>query len=304
MTIKILQHLMPWELDYSLIQLIQLKKASKYLSSDDEVHFDIALNLSDHIIDWEKSKLPKQFFIDKFNILCKQIDWVKKTKTYIYDEKELWVHLDFERLQIENNIDYYITICPDMWFHEHLLYYLIESAKQIKNKYFIITPETHKLWDQTWDELVNENYQNIPYNEWNKSNIFEIQKMVDTLDEPFLRKANNFKWAGWFDLYSKAFIEDFLPIPSDWKGYGPRDFFGMIVSNIAAKNGTIVEEYILQNQIICEYHPDKEDKNNFTDYYKNLLALNKIENQRQVIESKFPYYIEQWIQYAKDKKII
>ena len=289
---------MPWELDYSLIQLLQLKKSSQYLSSNDKVYFDIALNLSGHIINWEKSQLPKQFFIDKFNVLCSQIDWAEKVTPYVYDKNELWGHLDFERSQIELDTDYYITICPDMWFHEHLLYYLIESAKQIKTKYFVITPEIHKLWDETWDELVNENYQKIPYSEWNKSNISDIQKVSNKLDEPFLRKANNFKWAGWFDLYSKHFVEEFLPIPDNWKGYGPRDFFGMIVADIATKRGAIVEEYILQNQIICEYHPNKEE-HNFANYYKNLLVLNKIENQRQIIESKFPYYIEKWIQYLK-----
>jgi hypothetical protein len=77
----------------------------------------------------------------------------------------------------------------------------------------------------------------------------------------------------------------------------------MIAAGIATKRGAVVEEYILQNQIICEYHPDKE-KDNFYNYYKDLLVLNKIENQREIIESKFPYYIEQWIQYAKNKKIL
>jgi hypothetical protein len=303
MTIKIWQHLMPWELDYSLLHLLQLKKASQYLLPGDTIHFDIALNLSSYIIDWEKSKLPKQFFIDKFEVLCKQIDWTDKVRPYIYDEDKLWGHLDFQRdVTVEPNIDYYIVTCPDMWFHEHLLYYLIEYAKKIKSKYFMIAPETHKLWDKTWDELVNKNYKDIPYSEWNKSNIIDIQNTINKSDEPFLKKANNFKWAGWFDLYSKDFVEELIPTFEDWKGYGPIDFFSMIVSDIATQNGAIVEEYILQNQIVCEYHPNKEGYN-FSDYYKNLLVLNKIENQRQTIESKFPYYIEQWIQYAKTKKI-
>lgn len=303
MNIKIKYHLMPWEIDYALLSFTQLKKSHSHLSSEDKIHIDIALNLSNYIINWNESKLPKEFFINKFNTLLSLLDWAIVRST-IYDGDELWGHLDLERNQIESHIDYYISICPDMWFHEHLLYYLIESAKQVKDKYFVITPEIHKLWDHTWDELVNENYQNIPYNQWNKSNIFEIQQRASALDEPYLRKANNFKWAGWFDLYSKALIEELIPIPEEWKGYGPWDYFGMIVSDITIKNNTEVSEYILTNQIIFEYHPDKDDKSNFADYYKNLLVLNKIENQRQVVESKFSYYIEQWIQYAKNKKII
>jgi hypothetical protein len=74
----------------------------------------------------------------------------------------------------------------------------------------------------------------------------------------------------------------------------------MQISEIARSKGIDIAEYVLENQIIFEYHPDKENKNNFADYYKDLLHLNKIENQRKTIESKFPYYIQQWVEYAKN----
>ena len=280
---------MPWEVDYALLQFIQLKKASQHLS--DDIYFHIGLNLSSHIINWNESKLPKEFFINKFNAALKMLDWAKEVNVTIYDRDELWGHLDLEKVQMDPKIDYYMSICPDMWFHEYALFYIIESAKQVKDKHFIITPEIHKLWDWTWDELVNENYIDVPYDDWNKSDIFEIQSRV--LDEPYLKEATRFKWAGWFDLYSKDFME-LIPVPDDWKGYGPWDYYSMLVSDIAVKNGIGIKEYVLRNQIIFEYHPNKEDKGNFADYYKDLLSLNKIENQRQVVESKFPYYIEQW----------
>jgi hypothetical protein len=282
---------MPWEIDYALLSFTQLKKSSQYISSEDKIYIDIALNLSSYIINWEESKLPKEFFINKFNTLLLLLDWAI-IKPTVYEGDELWGHLDFDKNKIESHIDYYLSICPDMWFHEHALPYLIESAKQIKDKYFIITPEIHKLWDWTWDELVNENYKDVPYENWNKSDIFEIQSRV--LEEPYLEQTTHFKYAGWFDLYSKDFIE-LIPVPDDWRGYGPWDYYSMLISDIAVKNGIDIKEYVLRNQIIFEYHPNKEDKGNFVDYYKNLLLLNKIENQRQVVESKFPYYIQQWI---------
>ena len=58
MNVKIKIHYMPWEVDYALLQFIQLKKSSQYLS-DDKIYFHIGLNLSSHIVDWNKSKLPK-----------------------------------------------------------------------------------------------------------------------------------------------------------------------------------------------------------------------------------------------------
>jgi hypothetical protein len=292
MNVKIKIQYMPWEVDYALLQFIQLKKASQHLLNDD-IYFHIGLNLSSYIVDWNKSKLPKEFFINKFNATLKMLDWAKEVNVTIYEGDELWGHLDLEKTQIDPKIDYYMSICPDMWFHEHTLFYIIEAAKQIKDRYFIVTPEIHKLWDWTWDELVNENYQNIPYSDWNKSDIFEIQSRV-LESEPYLQQTSRFKYAGWFDLYSKDFLE-LIPVPDDWKGYGPWDYYSMLISEIAIKKGMDIKEYVLKNQIIFEYHPNKEDKSNFVDYYKDLLSLNKIENQRQIVESKFPYYIEQWI---------
>jgi hypothetical protein len=303
MNIKIKYHLMPWEIDYALLTFTQLKKSSFYLQPDDKIYIDVGFNLSNYFIDWNKSKLPKEFFINKFNTLIKLLDWAE-VKTTIYEGNDIWGHLNLEKNQIESHIDYYISICPDMWFHEHLLYYLLESAKQVKDKYFIITPEIHKLWDSSWDELVNDKYQNVSYNDWNKSDIFEIQNVMSTLDEPYLKQINNFKWAGWFDLYSKDFIEELLPIPEEWNGYGPWDFYGMLCSDIAKKEDVNIKEYVLKNQIIFEYHPDKDNKSNFVDYYKDLLVLNKTENQRQIKEARFPQLINQWVEYAKNKGII
>ena len=301
MNIKIKIHYMPWEVDYALLQFIQLKKASKHLSPEDNVYFYIGLNLSEYIIDWNKSKLPKEYFINKFKALLPILDWAKNVETIIYDGTELWGHLDMEKIQMESHIDYYMSICPDMWFHENTLFYMIESAKKINNEYFIITPQIHKLWDWTWDELVNDAYKNVPYSEWNKSDIFQIQSLVDSLDDVKLKQMNRFKWAGWFDLYSKKYVEEFAIIPNEWNGYGPWDFYGMQISEIAKRSRIDIAQYVLENQIIFEYHPDKENKNNFSDYYKDLLHLNKIKNQREAIESKFPYYIQQWIQYANHK---
>jgi len=294
MNVKIKIHYMPWEVDYALLQFMQLKKASQHLN--DDIYFHIGLNLSSHIINWDESKLPKEFFINKFNAALKMLDWAKEVNVTIYEGDELWGHLDLEKVQMDPKIDYYMSICPDMWFHEYALFYIIESAKQVKDKYFIITPEIHKLWDWTWDELVNKNYQNVSYSDWNKSDIFEIQSRI--LGEPILQQTTRFKYAGWFDLYSKDFME-LIPIPDDWKGYGPWDYYSMLISEMAVKNGVDIKEYVLRNQIIFEYHPNKEDKSNFADYYKDLLSLNKIENQRQVVESKFPHYIEQWIKTHK-----
>lgn len=288
---------MPWEIDFALLTFDKLKRASYFLDPEDKIYIDIGLNLSSYFINWENSKLTKEYFSRKLDQYSKLLEWAN-WKMEIYTGDELWGHLDLERNQIQENIDYYISICPDMYFHEHLLYYLIEAAKQVKDKYFIITPETFKLWDHTWDELVHEQYRDWPYEAWKEGDTYQIQHDMIGMVQPTLRKTRAYKWAGWFDLYSKSVVEELIPIPDGWKGYGPWDFYGMKVANMA---GAQLEQYVLENQIIVEYQPDKCD---FRAVYKDLLHINQVPDQRQKCESEFAYYLEKWVEYAKDKKII
>jgi hypothetical protein len=150
MNYKIIYHLMPWEIDYALLTYTQLKKSKYHLTEDDTIEISACLNLSSYLINWDSSKLPKQFFIDKFNQLSNLLIDYKYTPK-IYDGDELYGHLDFQRESVSPEVDFYMNICPDMYFSEYLLTYLISSSKQVPNKYFVITPEINKLWDGTWD---------------------------------------------------------------------------------------------------------------------------------------------------------
>ncbi len=57
MKLRIFMHLMPWEIDAALLVSEKLRKSSYYLQKGDDVLLDFILNLSDAIIDWDKSKL-------------------------------------------------------------------------------------------------------------------------------------------------------------------------------------------------------------------------------------------------------
>ena len=182
---------------------------------------------------------------------------------------------------------------------------LLQAA--ITNKTKVIMPVDIAGWPCDYDsinELVNEKYKDVPYEDWDKLDPLEIQSYMNESKEPYIQMANHFKYAGWFDLYSKAFVEELLPIPDEWKGYGPWDYYGMLILDMLYKKGRGTgNQYILKNQIIFEQHPDKNNKNNFINYYKDMLVLNEIEDQRKNIDSKFPYYIDNWIEYAKNKNI-
>ena len=75
---------MPWEIDYALLTFTQLKKSKYHLPKNVNITIDSVLNLSSYSISWKKSKLPKDYFIEKYNtysLLLKDYSHNKK----IYD---------------------------------------------------------------------------------------------------------------------------------------------------------------------------------------------------------------------------
>jgi hypothetical protein len=104
-------HLMPWELDDASNVFNKIAIANKYLSPDDKLTVDTCLNLSSYIIDWDKSIIPKEFYINKYNYINK-VFYEINHKCNIYDKNELYGHLDFQREVTAPHIDYYILILP------------------------------------------------------------------------------------------------------------------------------------------------------------------------------------------------
>lgn len=293
---------MPWEIDYALLTFTQLKKSKYHLPEDVNVEIETVLNLSSYIINWEESKLPKEFFINKYNNISKLlIDYNHNAR--IFDQNKLYGHLDLQRECIAPHIDYYVGICPDMYFSEYTLALLIEGARQIENKYFVITPQIHKLWDSTWDEITNPEYQNVPYNQWDQVDVFDIRNnlKINTPEISLIPTERN-KWAGWFDLYNKAFYEELCPIHDDWSGYGPWDWYSMMLSEHLKYNGADFQQYVLSGQTIFEYSvgPLKET-NGFSQHYRDLIITNDIPNQRKIFESKMRDYLQKGIKLFENK---
>ena len=193
-----------------------------------------------------------------------------------------------------------------MYFSEHLLYYMLESLKSIKSKYFVLTPQISKLWDSTWDEITDPNYLDINYDNWDKVDTFDIRHNLKNQDQEIsLYPTRNNKWAGWFDLYNKAFYEDLVPVHSNWEGYGPWDWYSMMLTQHAKQKGIDFQQYLLQGQTIFEYSVGPLKKSNgFSQYYKNMLSLNNIPDQRKQFEAKMNEYLNKGVQILKEKNIL
>ena len=308
MNVKITYHVMPWEIDYALLTFTQLKKSKYHLADDVNIIIDSVLNLSSHTVDWDQSKLPKEFFIEKYNQISNLlIDYTHNQK--IYDGDELYGHLDLQKECITPEIDYYMGICPDMYFSEYALAYLIESARIIPNKYFMVTPQISKVGDSDWDEITNFKYVDISYDDYLKVDTFDIiNDGKNSTDEVLLYPTQKSKWAGWFDLYNKAFYEELCPFLNEWKGYGPWDLYSLVITNTAKEYGVDFQQYLLKGETIWMYPSGPllgENIDGFSKYYKDLLHLNKHkDNQRQVFESKLNDYLNTTFTQLKNKGIL
>ena len=307
MVIKIVQHYMPWDLDGALLSLTQLKKSKPYLPEGVEVKVQTVLNLSSYIINWEKSLIPKEYFISKYNNLSSILTGYEHISK-IYNGDKLYGHLNFQTEIISPEVEYYLPICPDICFSEYALSYLIQSALNIPNKYFVITPQIHKLWDSTWDEITNPEYAPVPYSEWDKVDVFDIYYNNNISEQSIsLKPIIKSKFAGWFDLYNKAFYEELCPPHKDWEGYGPWDWYSMMLSEYSQSQGIDFQQYLLEGETIFEYPvgPLKDKKGSkLTSHYKKFLVLNDIPNQRQQFESNMQLYLNKGVQMLKDKKIL
>jgi hypothetical protein len=295
---------MPWELDYALLSFTQLKKSKYHLNREDKVYIDVTLNLSSYIINWVDSKIPKEFFVNKFKSLQPLLkDYICSFR--IYDGNELYGHLDTQREATEDHIDHYFTLNPDMYFSENLLAYMIEGSKHIKNQYFTITAQIPKLWDTSWDVISHPYFNDVKHEDWNKLDVYDVRYFIKNLNEEIkLTPTNIHKWAGWMDLYNKNTWIDFWVVHDDWKGYGPSDWYTMLLSQHAKSKGLDFQQYILDNQITCEYSVGPLKDTGFTKYYKDLLTLNQIPNQRILFESKLQEYLNKGLQHLINKKII
>ena len=295
---------MGWELDYALQTFTQLKKSRYYLSDEDTIEIDVCLNLSSYLVDWDKSKLNKDLLKARF------VEYLKLLKDYkvnatVYEEDKLYGHLDHQREIVSPEVDFYITICPDMYFSEQALALLIQSSKQIKNKYFVITPEISKLWDNTWDEITNSDWMHVDYNKWNEVDLFDIRAKMKTKEMGItLDPTNKSKWAGWFDLYNKAMYEELCPIQDDWKGYGPHDWYSLLVTEYVKMRGVNFQQYVMRGQTIFEYPVGPFKDGGYTKMYKDLMHINDVPNQREIFESNMKMYIDRGLKTLQKKGIL
>lgn len=288
MLTQIVIHLLPHEIDWFEWQIKQLKQGSYYLEKDDNVIIDVTLNLN--LIDWSQSQLPKQFFIDKFKQIEKLCDWCQTQ--FIVDQENKCLGCDDKRREAirSTQADNILYLDCDLIFGPGLLWYMIGSAKLIENEYYIISPQTVRMWDSSWDALVNQKYLNTPANmeTYYANDPFKVITYVQ--EDLNLKPIETFKFGGgWFNLLSTKLLQ-LTDMPDSFGPYGVDDTYVMICCNIMKQKGYNIQQYVLENSIVIENF--KYRWNPYKDY---LSLIDKQSEFRQIAESNLNKEVQNFI---------
>lgn len=274
MTTQIIVHLLPHEIDWFEWQAKQLKIGSCYI--EDKVIVDVTLNLN--LVDWNNSQIPKQYFIDKFYQIKQLFDWCETI--FEIDENNKCLGIDDKRRNSirKHNPDNFIYLDCDIIFKPETLALLISSAKTVNDDYYIISPQTPRLWDFTWDVLANNIYLNEQYG---FEKIIDPYSILNTdYGDIFLSPINVFKFGGgWFNLISSKLLK-FTDIPDSFGPYGIDDTYVMYCCDIMRQKQLTPQQYVINNLVVAENYKYRDNP-----YYQYLSIINKKDEYRIQAES-------------------
>ena len=249
MLTQLVIHILPQEIDWFEWQSKQLKQGSYYLESNDKILVDVTLNLN--LTKWEESKLPKEYFIEKFYNIKKLYNWADTN--FIADGNNICLGCnDKRRNSINESIsDNIVYLDADLIFSPYTLKYLIDSAKAIEDEYYIISPQIPKMWDNTWDSLVNKEFINLPPSH-ETYNSFDAYKVSSLSNDFSLKHHNGFKMGGgWFNLISTNLLK-YIKIPESLDPYGLDDTFIIECSKLMKYFKYNINQYVIENLIVTE----------------------------------------------------
>jgi len=264
-------HISPYEIDNYQTFIHQLRRNLNYVK--DEIIFSPYLNLSTYFYNWRDSKLKSDYFVNRFKELNNIVkDKCELDSTINYNDKILGA-FSYKTMfleQYKDEVDAFIWFDSDMIFPDNSLISLITSHKVVKDKHCIITPQIHRLWDTTWDVLVNEKYINTPASHDNYFG-FDGYRLFKTPEEDLLviKNEQRFKFAsGWCNLLSADLFKDYINFDYSLGHYGPDDTFIMnILDHYKFNKGKDINQYIIKNLVVTENY--KHNLNQYKGYITN-----------------------------------
>jgi hypothetical protein len=290
--IKISMFILPQEIDLYENILIQLKK-----NQTSGVILEPWLCLSNTLTAWHLSKIPIEFFEKKFNGLTLLTDWCSEYRPHIvYDDDSVLgcVSQRRESSKTDLDIDAHMWLDCDMIFPTNFLKTVFASIEAIKENtpYYIITPEFVKIWDDTWDILVNEYYRQDSHDTNVNIDIYTAVRYCEEHNpDKIIEPINIFKFAGgWCTVISSKLLE-LCPIPEGLGHYGLEDTFITSACQFLKKyTNANPQQYVIRNLLVGENHRYRNDL-----HYTSLICpVSKKDEFRKVAQENFNRTINSW----------
>ena len=249
---------LPYEIDDLENTLIQLKKASYYIDKKIDWCLDVTMCLADDMVDWNHSSIPKKFFEDKLLKLLSTTDWCTKN---IQTSTEIKGCVSQRRHSLEKHreADYFIWLDCDIIFDERTLFYMEQGMKGTNKDFLnsIITPEIVRVWDNTWDCIVNEEFLDKPLDYQKTNDPYKDSGIKGDISVVPVNNSNSpqsrFKFAGgWFTCISGKLLNR-IGVPDSFAHYGYEDTFLMVGSEkLIREQNEEIHQFKIKNLVVCE----------------------------------------------------
>tara|TARA_A100001515_G_scaffold121859_1_gene105177 strand:+ start:771 stop:1718 length:948 start_codon:yes stop_codon:yes gene_type:complete len=312
-TVQIVIHCLPREIDQLERLCNTLRENYYFVENHINVVLDVTLNLNNNFTDWKQSKISKDFFKQKFKNIENFNDWTYKN-LFDIDEKNKCLGINDKRRNSINDglkYDYIMYLDLDLYFPVFSFIPLVQLLDQLKDDYSIISLETVKLWDNTWDGLVNKKYKDKDYSYYKDIDPYRVNHI--TYENLFsdqgvqVKTINPIKFGGgWFNVFSKKLLK-FINIPKSLGPYGLDDTFVMMASNMMKQKGYKIEQYVLEGIVCIENNKyTLYDYNPYKDFIKDISFKNKGRDFKQIYRDKsntnFNKELNKFIKKIKNEK--
>lgn len=257
-------NVMPWEIDKFELLVHKFNSSKYYLKPNQQMTFNVTMNVSDEFTNWEQSKLPKEYFIKKFNSLTPKLNWWSDKNFFYIEDNDSLLGLkgcsDIRRKVVDESDpeDYILWLDPDIYFSDLTLPCVFNSIQALNDNkqhgYKIITPEIVRYWDETWDCLVNEEFKKSKLGQLYNFDVYEIDNFVfKRSNQDFgLKLMPEIKFGGGlFTTYSADLLK-FIEFPKELGAYGFEDAYALHVCNHMKRLGYNINQYSLTNVLVAE----------------------------------------------------
>lgn len=248
-------HIMPEEV-FDAQRIISAFEVAAMNNPNVKTTLYLDLNVSDEYYDWDKSDIPRDFFLKFFdNVRSHSIR--NLNIIYYHRDKGHWGVNSTRRNVIREyaqQYDYIGFIDCDIYFDPLSIDYVYQSLEKIEGEYVIFSGLLPKMWIKHFDPLVHPNFKSVKDKDFMfrinpntvfgfyKKQKFEIQQTEDIAIG-----------GGWFNLFSTT-IFDYVDIPDDLGPYGIDDHWIQECCKFLSKNGWDIKQYTNRKFLILENH--------------------------------------------------